>query len=178
MRAQRFLAGLALLALAACSRTQAPGPVQFFAEGMPASLAEWNVVYVADGRLRLNDRVEPYDLTTPLFTDYAHKLRTVWMPEGTTARYEAAAAFDFPVGTIISKTFYYPKGKGDTVLRSTDHGPGADGGLAMDAVRLIETRLLVRREEGWLALPYVWNAAQTEARLMRGGELVALGHLE
>lgn len=174
MKTQRLLAGLALLALTACSRTQAPGPVQFFAEGMPASLAEWNLVYVADGRLRLNDRVEPYDLTTPLFTDYAHKLRTVWMPEGTTARYEAEAAFDFPVGTIISKTFYYPKGKGDAVLRSIDHGPGADGGLAMDAVRLIETRLLVRRENGWLALPYVWNAAQTEARLMRGGELVAL----
>ncbi|MCW5620376.1 MAG: hypothetical protein KIS79_04635, partial [Burkholderiales bacterium] len=146
-----------------------------FAEGMPASLAEWNLVYVADGRLRLNDRVEPYDLTTPLFTDYAHKLRTVWMPAGSAARYEPQAAFDFPVGTILSKTFYYPRGSGDVVLRSDDDGHALrDGGLALEGVRLVETRLLVKREDGWIALPYVWNAAQTEARLQRGGALVSM----
>ncbi len=174
MSPRRILVGLAALALAACARTQAPKPVHFFAEGMPERLSDWNVVYVADGRLRLNAQVVPYDLDTPLFTDYAHKLRTVWMPAGKSARYQAEDAMDFPVGTIISKTFYYPRGEGDTVLRSADAGPEADGGLAMDKVRLVETRLLVRRESGWTALPYVWDAQQTEARLMRGGELVAL----
>ena len=44
------------------------------------------------------------------------------------------------------------------VLRSTDTGTDADGGLTLDKVRLVETRLLVRRASGWLALPYVWNA--------------------
>lgn len=174
MSPRRILVGLAALVLAACARTQAPEPVHFFAEGMPERLSDWNVVYVADGRLRLNAQVVPYDLDTPLFTDYAHKLRTVWMPAGKSARYQAEDAMDFPVGTIISKTFYYPRGEGDTVLRSADAGPEADGGLAMDKVRLVETRLLVRRESGWIALPYVWDAQQTEARLMRGGELVAL----
>ena len=38
------------------------------------------VLRVEDGSLRLNDGVVPYDLNTPLFSDYAHKLRTVWMP--------------------------------------------------------------------------------------------------
>lgn len=170
---RRFIAGLALCVLAACAR--APEPVHFHAEGMPESLADWNVVYVDDGRLRLNARVVPYDLATPLFTDYAHKLRTVWMPEGAKAHYQPEATFDFPVGTILSKTFYYPRGEAGTVLRSADPGPDlADGGLALDAVRLVETRLLVRREDGWVALPYVWNEAQTEARLMRGGELLPL----
>lgn len=170
---RRFIAGLALCVLAACART--PEPVRFHAEGMPASLADWNVVYVADGRLRLNARVVPYDLATPLFTDYAHKLRTVWMPAGTRAGYRPEATFDFPVGTILSKTFYYPRGEAGSVLRSADPGPDlADGGLPLDAVRLVETRLLVRRAEGWIALPYVWNEAQTEARLMRGGELLPL----
>jgi uncharacterized repeat protein (TIGR03806 family) len=41
-------------------------------------------------------------------------------------------------------------------------------------VRLIETRLLVRREHGWEALPYVWNAEQTDAELARTGDEVAL----
>ncbi|WP_223158085.1 SO2930 family diheme c-type cytochrome [Thermomonas brevis] len=176
MPMRRFLAALGLALLAACTR--APAPVAFFAEGMPERLSDWNVVYVADGRLRLNARVEPYTLDSPLFTDYAHKLRTVWMPEGKAARYQPVDALDFPVGTIISKTFYYPVpdgGRGgDVVLRSADTGPEPDGGLALDKVRLVETRLLVRREAGWIALPYVWNAEQTEARLMRSGELLSL----
>ena len=41
-------------------------------------------------------------------------------------------------------------------------------------VRLIETRVLVRREHGWDALPYVWNAAQTEAELARTGDALPL----
>jgi uncharacterized repeat protein (TIGR03806 family) len=159
--------------MAACAR--APEPVHFFAEGQPASLADWHVVEARDGRLALNDGVLPYDLATPLFTDYAHKLRTVWMPKGQSARYSADEEFDFPVGTILSKTFYYPRGAGDTVLRSNDVGPDLrGGGLELAKVRLVETRLLVRREDGWVALPYVWNATQTEATLKRGGELVPL----
>jgi uncharacterized repeat protein (TIGR03806 family) len=145
---------------------------------MPERLSDWNVVYVADGRLRLNARVEPYTLDSPLFTDYAHKLRTVWMPEGQAARYKPVDTLDFTLGTIISKTFYYPVPEGgrggDVVLRSADTGPEPDGGLTLDKVRLVETRLLVRREAGWVALPYVWNAEQTEAKLMRGGELLPL----
>ncbi len=42
------------------------------------------------------------------------------------------------------------------------------------SVRLIETRVLVRREHGWDALPYVWNAAQTEAELARTGDALPL----
>src|SRR5690606_31826953 len=102
-----LLAGL-LPWLGACQR--AAEPVRFFAEGQPADLAEWHVLDIDDGRLRLNAGVLPYDLNTPLFSDYAHKLRTVWMPEGEAARYRADGPFDFPVGTIFSKTFYYPRG--------------------------------------------------------------------
>ena len=35
--------------------------------------------------------------------------------------------------------------------------------------RLIETRVLLHREAGWVALPYQWNAEQTEARLVVAG---------
>jgi uncharacterized repeat protein (TIGR03806 family) len=38
----------------------------------------------------------------------------------------------------------------------------------------LETRLLVNTEEGWIALPYVWDAEQTEATLQLAGESVAL----
>ncbi len=47
-------------------------------------------------------------------------------------------------------------------------------GLDLGHVGLIETRLLVRRESGWVALPYVWNAEGTDATLERTGADVPL----
>ena len=161
--------------IAACSRP--PQPVHFFAEGRPQHLSDWRVVFRDGKRLALNDRVVPFDLNTPLFTDYAHKLRTVWMPFGTAAQYDGTQTFDFPVGTIISKTFYYPRaGASDAaVSRTYDQSRDFSGqGLDLANVRLIETRILVRREHGWEALPYVWNAGQTDAELARTGDELPL----
>jgi uncharacterized repeat protein (TIGR03806 family) len=167
------------LALVACLR--AAQPVHFFAEGRPGKLSDWQVVYKDGANLALNEGVVPYDLNTPLFSDYAHKLRTIWMPRGTSAKYNADGGFDFPVGTIISKTFYYPKPAGaardsnavartyDQSTEFSDHAKG-ERGLKLANVHLVETRILVRREGGWEALPYVWNSAQTEALLARTGD--------
>ena len=177
-RCTAFLLLLAAgLVLVAC---QPAARVHFIAEGQPATLAEWGVLRVEDGWLRLNEGVVPYDLNTPLFSDYAHKLRTVWMPVGMAATYQPDRSFDFPVGTILSKTFYYPlpAGKawdGTSVARTPPSSSSLEGeALDLATVRLIETRLLVHRAEGWVALPYVWNDAQTEATLKRIGELVTL----
>jgi parallel beta-helix repeat protein len=90
-----------------------------------------------------------YDLNTPLFTDYANKYRFVFVPEGARAAYRSQDVFDFPVGTIISKTF-------------TIQADLRDDGSAEE---LIETRLLIHRKEGWTALPYIWNAEKTDAVL-------------
>src|SRR5262249_6384791 len=35
--------------------------------------------------------------------------------------------------------------------------------------RLIETRLLIHKPEGWIGLPYIWNDEQTEATLKVAG---------
>lgn len=170
----RRLGSIALLLIAAwaagCQR--APEAVHFFAEGRPDKLSDWHVVESDGQQLRLNGGVLAYALNSALFSDHAHKLRTVWMPAGTSARYADEQAFDFPTGTILSKTFYYPKaGEGgalrQTALNETD-APAA--GLDLRQVRLIETRLLVKRDSGWVALPYVWNAQQTEAVLERTGD--------
>jgi uncharacterized repeat protein (TIGR03806 family) len=168
-------AALALAALAACART-AP-PVHYFADGRPQHLSDWHVVFRDGGRLALNAHVVPYDLNTPLFSDYAHKLRTLYLPAGGAARYDASESFDFPVGAIITKTFYYPRAGSAavSVARTYDQSHDFSGeGLDLANVRLIETRVLVRRAQGWEALPYVWNAEQTDAELARTGDEVAL----
>lgn len=100
----------------------------------------------------------PYDLNTQLFTDYASKYRFVFLPDGTKAQYSENEAFDFPVGTVITKTFALPA---DTAKRGIENED------------LIETRLLIHRASGWTALPYVWNAQKDEAVLTKPGAVQA-----
>jgi len=145
----------------------------------PDELSAWNQVATRDGRLVLAEGVTPYALNSPLFSDYAHKLRTVWIPEGAGgASYDPDGPFDFPVGTVVTKTFYYPSSddgdRSDDSVAEADPTSGVVESLVLDDVRLVETRVLVRRDDGWYGLPYVWNAEETEATLQRAGAIVQL----
>jgi len=161
-------AALSCFILAACGSDPRPAPT-FYSDETPDRLSDWGMVIAENGRLVVNDGVTPYDLATPLFSDYALKLRTVWLPDGETATYNDAEAFDFPIGTVVTKTFYYRK-SGEAVAIGA--APAlADKALTLSAFRLIETRLLVRRAEGWVALPYIWNDEQTDAVLKRTGDI-------
>lgn len=165
-----------LLLLAACSGEAPPPSPVFHAEGNPERLSDWGVMRAGGGVLTLAEGVHPYDLATPLFSDYALKLRTITLPEGRAATYSAEGAFDLPVGTIITKTFYYPTSDADwrgNVTVGEERAP-MGGVLALGGLRLIETRILARRAEGWVALPYVWNEAQTDAILKRTGDMIPL----
>jgi len=166
---KRF-AVIAALLLSACG-AQTVTPINL--PGKPLLLSEWGA-FSSDGKtLELGEGVTPYSLTNPLFTDYAHKLRTVWVPEGT-AQYREGEVFDFPVGTFITKTFYYPT-NGTDVLKMADMSPvDASSGLDLRQHRLIETRILTRREDGWQPISYVWNAKQTDAQLKRTGAVIPL----
>jgi uncharacterized repeat protein (TIGR03806 family) len=156
-------------------------PVAFVPpEGNPELLSEWNQLEIRDDQLVTLDGVTPYALNSALFTDDAHKLRTVWMPEGTAATMpDPDETFDFPVGTVITKTFYYPEPGGAAEVLLTDSDDrGLAGPLPLADVRLIETRVLVHREDGWAAIPYVWNDDETEASLARTGDVQALAAVD
>ena len=96
--------------------------------------------------------VLPYDLNSALFTDYASKKRFIWMPKGSKANYTADdKILDFPIGTVLIKNFYYEK-----MTPSNNQV-------------IIETRLMIRKESGWIFANYVWNEEQTEASLNMEG---------
>jgi len=172
----RFVPAAILLGVLVAGCDQSRGPVTVHPlDQIPTRLSDWGLVF-ADGRsLELNDRVVPYDLNTPLFTDYALKLRTVWLPEGKSAGYNGNRELDFPVGTVISKTFHYEKADGfgadsfKVVRADRESVLDENGELDLDDYVLIETRLLVRYEDGWKALPYVWNESQDDATLEVAG---------
>ncbi|MCB9763377.1 MAG: hypothetical protein H6739_26660 [Alphaproteobacteria bacterium] len=152
-----LLAEVALLALlAACSTP----PVQVHAQRpFPDKLSAWNLFVGDMSVLKPNEGVVPYGLNSPLFTDYADKLRTVYVPPGQPAAYDPAAPFDFPVGSVLTKTFAYGA-----------LAPGAVG----EGTRLVETRLLVHTAEGWVGLPYVWDADRKDATLTLAGATIPM----
>jgi uncharacterized repeat protein (TIGR03806 family) len=146
-----LVAACAALLCVASATAQAPAGVNdraIMAERPPELLSAYRFFRDAGAR-QPNGRVTPYDLNTALYSDGALKIRYVYIPEGRQARYSADDVFEFPVGTVLIKTFAF----------------AADMRRPRQNVRFLETRLLIRRANGWIALPYVWNEAQTEARL-------------
>ena len=161
--------GLLLGLVCACSGDR---PVTLHApDEYPERLSAWGVISADASGLRVPDHNYVYSLNTALFTDYALKLRTVYLPDGTSGRYHARDSFELPVGSVISKTFLYrTDDEGDILLDAHwDENPAS---LANQSIRLIETRLLVRQPHGWDALPYVWRG--DDAYLSITGDLFTL----
>lgn len=99
--------------------------------------------------------VLPYEPASSLFSDYAHKKRFVWMPQGTKATYSADnKILELPVGAALIKTFYYENVQNITPVGGT---------------RIIETRVMIRKTTGWIFADYVWNNEQTEAYFSLAG---------
>lgn len=118
-------------------------------------LSEYGFFVGKMSALSPSENVFPYELNSPLFSDYAHKKRFIYIPDGSKISYHSTDIFNFPVGTVLIKNFYY------------------DGDQLVDnAGKIMETRLLIRKPDKWVALPYIWNAEQTEATLeITGGEV-------
>ncbi len=151
-----FLAGLT----AACSE---PTP-QLHATA-PSRLSDWQLFTTNGDILSPAASTLVFRPASTLFSDYSQKLRSMWIPEGMQIRI-ADDSLQFPVGTILSKTFYYPSTDGITVERRNDE---RRENILLSDYRILETRLLVKRETDWEALPYVWNAEQTDAFLRIAG---------
>ncbi len=99
--------------------------------------------------------VIPYEPISSLFTDYAIKKRFLWMPEGVSANYTADdEIINFPSGAVLIKSFYY-----NNVL------PG-------NTTRILETRLMIKKDNEWLFANYKWNEEQSEAFLDLEGSFV------
>lgn len=150
-RGAAFLAAgaLALAGAVGHSAARAPAGVSDSAvmEGMPRALSEYGFFTDLAGQ-RPAVRVARYELNTPLWSDGADKLRFIYVPDGKALEPDGEGLLRFPVGSAIVKTFAFGKG---------------------EERRLIETRVLLHRADGWLALPYLWNENQTDATLALAG---------
>ncbi|MDZ4716552.1 MAG: SO2930 family diheme c-type cytochrome [Cytophagales bacterium] len=152
---------LAAVLIAGCVPRKPPAEVVLAEEPSQHDLSAWGKEKLSGyslfiGALKNFDPapdVFPYDINSPLFSDYAYKRRFIKIPPGSTIGYDGAEVFHFPEGTILVKNFYYP---------ADFRNPEKD-------IRVLETRLLILEGETWKALTYVWNEAQDEAVLELGG---------
>lgn len=149
---------LVMVALVACKKddeqpdAEEPDPlpetgVRFVLNEVPyPKLSDYRFFVDTMVQLQPNERVLPYDVITPLFSDYAKKKRFIWMPEGSGAQYiNDREVVDFPDGTVMIKSFYY------------------DNVQPLGNRKVIETRLIYKKNGEWKFADYIWNEEQTEA---------------
>ncbi|WP_296383483.1 hypothetical protein [Winogradskyella sp.] len=132
--------------------------IVFDLESMPyQTLSEYNFFQGDIKNLNPNFGVIPYTLNSTLFTDYAKKKRFIWMPNNTKATYvNDNISLDFPIGAVLIKNFYY------------------NNVVPNDETQIIETRLMIKKNEGWVFANYIWNEAQNEADFSLTGSFVDL----
>lgn len=157
------VAGVFLMGAAPAPAT-APGAVDLKAllAARPAATLDAYRLFTDVAGRQPNAGVTPYALNTPLFSDYAEKRRFLYLPPGAKARYRPTGALALPVGATLIKTFAYP----------------ADFRRPDEKVRVLETRLLIHRRSGWVALAYVWNDDQTQAVLKRAGKRIDVSFVD
>lgn len=96
----------------------------------------------------------PYTPNAPFWSDGVSKQRWIGLPDGQNITVGADGDWDFPNGTVLMKNF---------TLND----------------QLIETRLFMRHPDGvWAGYSYEWNAAGTDATLVRDGKRVTVGSQE
>jgi uncharacterized repeat protein (TIGR03806 family) len=151
-----------------------PQVQQHARDAYPERLSDWGLIRRTGDRLVLGHDVAPYEINTPLFSDYALKLRTVFLPPGSRMNYAARGSFEFPVGSVITKTFFYPLSErppagaasaSEGVVQAVSGWDGNVAALDLTHHRLLETRLLIRQDDGWDALPYVWHGDDAYLRI-------------
>lgn len=147
----------AVFTLQNCQKVNTPVSLDF--DKLPyKNLSEYNFFTGDLKSLSANDRVLLYEPITPLFTDYAKKSRFVWMPEGVTADINEEGIIEYPNGAVLIKNFFYPH----------------DFAKAEKGKDMVETRLLVKINNEWNAYTYVWNDAETDAKLSKVGDVKAV----
>lgn len=105
-------------------------------------------LYTSTVTKELAPHVVPYAINAPFWSDGAEKERYVALPEGAQLGYRDEGPWDLPVGATLIKNF------------QASH---------RDRPRLVETRLIRRVEDGFVAATYVWDSRGRDATLAVGG---------
>jgi uncharacterized repeat protein (TIGR03806 family) len=91
----------------------------------------------------------PYEVNVQLWSDGAVKERYLALPRNGSVVFKEKEKWEFPVGTVIVKTFFLETDNSNPTKRHR-----------------LETRLWLQSSRGWEGYTYMWNPEQTEATLL------------
>ncbi len=150
---RKFWTPLALVAGASFVWAEVLSPMSIDVTSPPARLISAYNLFQDVARQVPNGGLIPYTINTPLFSDYAGKHRFFYLPPGAQMVYDPEGPLVLPVGSVLVKTFSFPRDRRDPT----------------QGARIVETRLLMHRPEGWVGYPYLWNDDISDARLVVAG---------
>ena len=117
-----------------------------------AKLSDYNFFKGNINNLLPNKNVLIYQPRNELFTDYASKKRFVWMPKNSKATFvNDSEVLDLPESSVLIKVFYY------------------EDAMPSMSQKIIETRLMFKKNNEWIFASYIWNDLQTDAFLSNTG---------
>ena len=144
-----FLVTLLAMTTQSCTKSK----TEAIDDDFPLKLSKIGIFIDPISDLNPSDEYNLFELSSPLFSDYAEKLRLIKLPPGEQLTKIKSGLPSFPNGTSLVKTFYYWNDKRDT----------------SKGKQILETRFLVKRNNDWKVAAYQWNNEQTEAFLLTSG---------
>ncbi|MES2476564.1 MAG: Ig-like domain-containing protein [Verrucomicrobiota bacterium] len=118
---------------------------------LPPTLAETGV-FADLATLEPSDKLIPYALNQPFWSDGAVKTRWATVPTGTTIGFNPTGEWTWPAGSVLVKHFELPTDDNNASVR-----------------KRLETRLLVKMADGNVyGASYKWRADNSNADLMDG----------
>lgn len=124
-------------------------------QALPGLLSQTGAFVPPVANLTSQPGIVPYDLNLPFWSDHAIKSRWFSIPDvSDTMTFSAAGNWQFPTGTVWIKHFDMELTNGVPASR-----------------RRLETRFLVKNQDGVHGFTYRWNAGQTDANLVQDGGL-------
>ena len=112
-------------------------------------LSDYGIIDQSNRKITHQDLTK-YEVVNELFSDYAVKDRYVYLPKGSKATLKDDGFFTWPEGAMLVKIFSY-----------TAEQMGSD--------QIMETRLLIKEDNKWKAISYVWNDEQSDAKISKVG---------
>ncbi len=168
IRSVLLAAALGLTALPGCGSDSDDGTDKTPAGVNPAppgapweTLSEWRLFADIEQQKPAKDVIH-FEVNSVLFADEADKIRFLWIPEGQKITYKDGERWEFPVGSILVKTFLYANDARDPALGR----------------RLLETRLLVREPDIWAAYIYVYTDSQADADERASGPTIPVTRID
>ena len=154
-----LLFGVSCVLIYSCNSSRDSAKVNLDVNTKPAEkISDYGFFKKVSDFSKPNPGVIPYERINSMFNDYSLRDDFIYIPDGKSFYVDSSNFLSFPVGSCLINIVYYLKNE-----RNRQHNK-----------QLIETQLLVLKENGWEARDYIWNDDQSDALYSVTGDIKSI----